>query len=245
MGAIYDPVAILVFMRFLESLDNRNFSNGMAEIIKMGLIRDSQLLKLLFTHNTESLRKPENAEQLQKIIQISMECKLEVVEHDKYEGGLRKILNFGHTIGHGVEFASNEKLLHGESVSVGMVLALQLQIQKAQSKERLLSAELNPRHEDKANERARWTELLEKTKQILGQYNLPTQIPTFLEHNRIIELMKGDKKKTENHEFQFVFVEEEGKAYEHTWPVSEDEVRQVISNQVLIEFMPKELKSQE
>ncbi len=92
----------------------------------MGLIRDKDLFEKLenLEEGLSDLRKNETI--LKEILLCSMKNKLEVVESDKFETDIRKILNFGHTIGHGIESASKGKLLHGESVSIGMILALRL-----------------------------------------------------------------------------------------------------------------------
>ena len=108
VGSLYDPSLIIVNPVFLDSLDDRNFSNGMAEIIKMGMIRDEKLFSWLKKYSMEDLRKPSNSECLLEILKISMKNKLEVVENDRLELDQRKILNFGHTLGHGIEFASQE-----------------------------------------------------------------------------------------------------------------------------------------
>ncbi|MFV0502361.1 MAG: 3-dehydroquinate synthase [Lachnospirales bacterium] len=109
VGAFYQPKFVLIDTNTLTTLDERQFNNGMAEIIKYGCILDLELFN--------SLKKPLS---LEKIIYRCLELKGKVVEADEKEKGLRKILNFGHTIGHGIESFKEYKLFHGECVAIGM-----------------------------------------------------------------------------------------------------------------------------
>lgn len=123
IGAFYQPPEVLIDPDFVETLPDRQYRNGWAEIIKHGLIElstpagDSGLLELIRA-NADALvarRSP----LLAPIIARNVEIKASVVRADEREGGLRAILNFGHTIGHAVE-ASGYRLLHGEAVAVGL-----------------------------------------------------------------------------------------------------------------------------
>jgi 3-dehydroquinate synthetase len=105
LGSFYDPVAVYVNTRFLSTLDNRNFCNGMAEIIKAALIADSKLFVTLLENTEESLRQGD-MKLLQGIIKRSMEIKISIVKDDRKEADRRALLNFGHTVGHGIEAAS-------------------------------------------------------------------------------------------------------------------------------------------
>ncbi|MFV0518953.1 MAG: 3-dehydroquinate synthase [Lachnospirales bacterium] len=114
VGSFYNPALVIVDIDFLDTLDKRQFLSGLVEIIKMGLIYDKKIFDLLYNHNTDEV--------LEDVVIRSITCKKEVVEVDEKEKGLRKILNFGHTIGHGVEsYFGCSKVLHGEAVAYGMV----------------------------------------------------------------------------------------------------------------------------
>ncbi len=115
VGAFYQPKKVLIDPDTLKTLDPRQLSAGLAEAVKMSLTSDAELFEQI--KNSESLF----AEDLEKIIQGSLLIKKEVVEKDPKEQGLRKILNFGHTIGHGIEGFYEGKLLHGECVALGMI----------------------------------------------------------------------------------------------------------------------------
>lgn len=113
-GAFYQPKKVLIDPETLKSLEKRQISAGLAEAIKMSLTSDAELFQLI--KNSEDLQTD-----LEEIIQGSLLIKKDVVEQDPKEQGLRKILNFGHTIGHGIESSYEGKLLHGECVALGMI----------------------------------------------------------------------------------------------------------------------------
>lgn len=117
VGAFYQPKLVLIDSDTLHTLPYRHFCNGLVEAVKAGLIADAELFCLLEQENI--------ADHLDEIIRRSLEVKRRVVETDETEQGLRRILNFGHTIGHGVESVYGleggkpDGLLHGEAVAVG------------------------------------------------------------------------------------------------------------------------------
>ena len=113
MGAFYQPKGVLIDPDVLDTLDSRQRSAGMAEAVKMAMIRDAELFELL--------ERGEGDEKIEEVIYRSVQAKARVVEQDETEGGLRQILNFGHTLGHGIETASGYTLLHGECVALGMI----------------------------------------------------------------------------------------------------------------------------
>ena len=102
LGVINDPFRIIICTQFLLSLDKRNFLNGIAEIIKIAACFDRKLFERLEKVNYNTLQSNE----LLEIIKSAINLKLSIVTEDKYEQNIRKILNYGHTIGHAVEFAS-------------------------------------------------------------------------------------------------------------------------------------------
>ena len=113
VGAFYQPKKVLIDPEVFVSLPKRQVSNGLSEAVKMSLTFDKELF--------EQFEKGVNFNDLTEIIYKSLDIKRIVVEADEKENGLRKVLNFGHTLGHGIEVSSGGKLLHGESVALGML----------------------------------------------------------------------------------------------------------------------------
>lgn len=116
IGAFYPPKAVLIDPDTLSTLPKRQLANGMAEVIKMAFTFDAELVSFLEHCQIET--------DLEFIIERSLRLKQAVVEQDEKESGLRKVLNFGHTIGHAIERESAKSqtpLLHGECVSLGMI----------------------------------------------------------------------------------------------------------------------------
>lgn len=124
IGAFYQPHFVYINAATLRTLPKREFSAGMAEVIKYGLIWDMDFFALLEEKKEELLALDEKT--LLSVIGRCCAIKAEVVSQDEKEGGLREILNFGHTIGHAIETASNFSLLHGECVGLGMLAVLSL-----------------------------------------------------------------------------------------------------------------------
>lgn len=120
IGTFQQPKAVVIDVDTLSSLPTRILREGFGEIIKHGLIADKKYFELVTSKKPEDFSK----EELIQIIAISCDIKARIVEQDVKESGKRRLVNFGHTIGHAIEAASFETdnpLLHGESVSIGMV----------------------------------------------------------------------------------------------------------------------------
>ena len=114
VGAFYPPKAVIIDPDTLKTLPQRQISNGLAESVKMALTSDAELFKLFETGDI--------SKDIDDIIYRSLIIKKDVVEQDEKESGLRKILNFGHTLAHAVESQSGlEQLYHGECVAIGMI----------------------------------------------------------------------------------------------------------------------------
>ena len=169
VGSFYSPRSVVVDLSWLESLPDRDFSAGLAEVIKTGYIRDHSILELL-----KEVSSVENARRLAPgLIAKSVSVKAEVVSSDFKEGKLREILNFGHTFGHAIEKSSGYSLRHGEAVSIGLHFAA------------LLSEELLdfPREET--------LELVH----LLSKFSLPTSIARGdYSWDDLLSIMSGDKK---------------------------------------------------
>lgn len=114
VGAFYHPEKVLIDFQVLSTLPQRHFMNGLVEAMKAGLIHDASLFEIFEQDDWQ--------QHLEEIIYRSLMMKKEVVEQDEKEMGLRKTLNFGHTIGHGIEgYYHLEKYYHGECVAMGML----------------------------------------------------------------------------------------------------------------------------
>ena len=128
VGAFHQPRLVLCDLDTLASLPMREFRAGLAEVIKYGIIYDARLFQQLERDLPKLLRRDTRA--LAAVIARCCEIKAEVVQQDETEGGLRAILNFGHTIGHALEAISHYgKYLHGEAISIGQVAAAELSAQ--------------------------------------------------------------------------------------------------------------------
>lgn len=125
IGTFHQPLAVLIDPDVIATLPEREYRAGLYEIIKCGVIRDLDLYDLFDQRRDAVLARDPDV--LEQIIAASVRIKAEVVSADEKEGGLRKILNFGHTIGHALEAETGyTRFLHGEAVAFGMIAALRL-----------------------------------------------------------------------------------------------------------------------
>ncbi|MEH2143674.1 3-dehydroquinate synthase [Nostoc sp.] len=173
IGAFHQPRLVLIDPDVLKTLPMREFRAGMAEVIKYGVIWDAELFaQLEASKRLDQLRyvKPES---IKFILTHSCQAKADVVGKDEKEGGLRAILNYGHTIGHAVESLTGYRLVnHGEAVAIGMVAAGQIAVDLGLWQK-----------EDTERQNA----LIQKT-------GLPTQLPTGVDIEEIIQALQLDKK---------------------------------------------------
>jgi 3-dehydroquinate synthase len=133
VGAFYQPKLVWIDPSVLKTLSRRQMQNGMAEVIKYGVIADAKLFSFLEKKLSQDFRRTSptaqwrtglRAPDLVSIITQCCQIKANVVEKDEYETkGLREMLNFGHTYGHAIEAASGYRILHGEAVAMGMMAA--------------------------------------------------------------------------------------------------------------------------
>lgn len=171
IGAFYQPQAVVADISLLKSLPAREISAGLAEVIKYGLISDYEFFVWL-EHNVELLMQ-NNEEALSYAVLRSCENKAEVVAQDEHEGGIRAILNFGHTFGHAIETAQGYgSWLHGEAVAAGMVMAADLSMRRGDISE----------------------SDLHRIIVLLQRANLPIKAPEDMTPECFIELMGVDKK---------------------------------------------------
>ncbi|HEV2205096.1 MAG TPA: 3-dehydroquinate synthase [Candidatus Acidoferrales bacterium] len=135
VGAFHPPKLVIVDPELLRTLPQREYRSGLYEVVKYGIIADAKLFAFLEDHVDALLRR--DAAALDWIIPRCIAIKARVVNADERESGLRKILNYGHTLGHALEAATQYKrFLHGEAVGLGMIAAAALAVQ---------SGHLNPR----------------------------------------------------------------------------------------------------
>jgi len=170
IGSFYQPKAVFIDLQLLKSLPHEELLGGMGEVIKYGVIRDRLFFNFLAENREKILALDETL--VEKMILTCCRIKADVVAEDEREGGVRRILNFGHTLGHAVESASNFSIIHGLAVSIGMVAATRLSV---------LSGYL-------ASEDA---QLIVNT---LLAYGLPTEIPSHLDRTTIKNYLSADKK---------------------------------------------------
>lgn len=171
IGAFYQPRAVLIDTNSLQTLPRRELAAGLAEVIKYGLICDAPFYQWLQEQMPKLLAREEAA--LAEAIERSCANKAQVVAQDEREGGLRAILNLGHTFGHAIETAQGYgQWLHGEAVAVGMLLAVELSARRG----------LVPASEAAA------------LRDLLLAAGLPVEPPRDMTPETFIELMGRDKK---------------------------------------------------
>jgi len=130
VGAFYQPRLVLADLHTLGTLADREYRAGLAEVVKYGIIYDAPFFRML-EENMADLLGSGNVELLANVVGRCCEIKADVVAQDEREGGLRAILNFGHTVGHAVEKAAgyDGEVIHGEGVSIGSVYAARASVE--------------------------------------------------------------------------------------------------------------------
>ena len=122
VGAFYNPKAVIIDTSALQTLPEREFKAGLAEVIKYALIQNNSLLSLLKKYSKKILSMEHKI--IEEVIFLSIQTKAKIVTKDEKENGVRAILNFGHTFGHAIEAHNKyKKILHGEAVAKGMKIA--------------------------------------------------------------------------------------------------------------------------
>lgn len=192
VGSFHQPLAVVADTATLKTLGQREWNEGFAEVIKYGVIRDRALL--------EELARPE-VPAIAELVWRSLEIKATIVAGDERETlGLRALLNFGHTLGHGIEAAAGYgNLLHGEAVSLGMVAAAWLSVRRAG---------LPP-------------EEFVQLRRLLAKFGLPTQLPQTCSRQQILQSVSADKKFLEG-QVRFVLTPRLGAAVLADWVTKED-----------------------
>jgi 3-dehydroquinate synthase len=170
VGAFYQPKAVYIDSQVLQQLPKSEILNGLAEVIKYGVIYDRDFFKFLEMSRKDILGL--DLQVLEDIIARCCKIKAAVVEADEKESDLRRILNFGHTIGHAVEAASEYRLAHGSAVAMGMVAVAGLSV---------LKGILDPREK-------------KRIENLIHEFGLPITIPQEYDRARIQEYLLADKK---------------------------------------------------
>jgi 3-dehydroquinate synthase len=181
VGVIRQPGFLFYDVSLLQTLPNEEWVNGFAEVIKHAAIKDAALFRDLEKNSIASYRK--NKKTLTELIRKNVLIKTAVVQKDEFEGNERRLLNFGHTLGHAVE--NVYQLPHGHAISIGIRAAC------------LISEEML-----NFKETTRVTNLLQ-------QYGLPVNMP--VDFGKVVEIMRMDKKKTREI-MHYVLLEKLGKA---------------------------------
>ena len=171
IGAFYQPRCVLIDTDTLSTLPDREYASGMAEVVKYGLIRDADFFEWQ-ERNVDALMA-RDGDVMVRAIERSCVNKAEVVALDEKEGGIRATLNLGYTFGHAIETGIGYgEWLHGEAVSVGMVMAADM------------------------SERLGWTDksVARRTLDLLKKFNLPVDVPECMTVETFEKLMAVDKK---------------------------------------------------
>ncbi len=170
VGAFWQPKLVLIDPETLKTLPMAEIRNGLAEVVKYGMIYDWEFFKLLES-NIEALNCLD-MDFYSAIIKRCCEIKAEVVAQDEREGGLRAILNYGHTFGHAVELISNFEIAHGAAVATGMAVAVELGV---------MTGKISKDYAERQNS-------------LLDELGLPVKIPSGYDPEKIYGAMLHDKK---------------------------------------------------
>lgn len=170
IGCFYPPQGVFMDVDLLDSLPSKEFTNGLAEVLKHAMIRDHAFFDYLDENAASILAKDKNV--LVEMLRRSCEIKAGVVSEDPKESNLRKILNFGHTVAHALETLSEYQLLHGQAVSIGMAV------------EGCLAWKAGYLPSEK------YLRLL----RLIRKFGLPANLPRNLSPEKIIKVMGLDKK---------------------------------------------------
>ncbi len=188
IGAFHQPMAVLCDTQTLETLPDREFSAGIAEVIKYGLIAD----KAFFYDLIEGAvaLKSRDPDVLASVIARCCAIKADVVSRDEREGGVRAILNLGHTFGHAIEKEQGfGKWLHGEAVAAGMVMATRISVSRGHVS----------------------SDVLDDLLRFLKTFDLPCAPPSGMTVERFLSAMQGDKK-VQSGRIRYILLSELGEA---------------------------------
>lgn len=169
-GAFWHPSAVFIDVATLKTLDDRQYRSGLVESVKHALIADARYFDFLEENLDAILRR--QSEIMEKVAYYNCKIKAQVVEADPTEKNQRRMLNYGHTIGHAIESASAYKLLHGEAVALGIVAAGMIEIEMG------LGAQSR----------------LERVRKMLTAFGMPVEIPKNINKSGLLDVIRRDKK---------------------------------------------------
>ena len=204
IGTFYQPKAVYIDTDVLKTLPRDELRGGLAEVIKYGVIHDANFFAFLDSNRDAVFNLDQNV--ITRLIARCCEIKAWVVERDEREGGMRRILNYGHTIGHAVEAASNFQIIHGMAVGIGMCAASDLAVK---------TGCLSRQDAD-------------KIRTMVESYGLPVSVPAELDRDAIKKYLLTDKKTVGGRVF-YVLPETIGKVL-ITDQVSSKDVDSVLRN---------------
>ena len=206
-GAFHHPRLIVVDPAVLDTLPDEAFRTGLAEAVKHGAIADVEYFEFLAESAAEIMGRSVAA--VDRLVRGSIRIKARVVDRDAAESGERAILNFGHTVGHGVERATAYSIQHGQAVAIGMVA-------EARLGERIGVTD---------------TGTAERIREALEGLGLPTEVPSHVDTKAVLAAARSDKKAREG-KVRYALIERIGQAARHdgawTRPVADDEVAEVL-----------------
>lgn len=171
IGTFYQPHLVVADVHTLKTLPDKDYVDGLSEVVKYAVIIDPQLMDFLLENRDEVLGR--NPDTLTSIVKRCLQLKARIVEEDETEENQKRlILNFGHTVGHAIETCSEHQVTHGQAVAIGMVeearLAIRIGLLGNQSIESLIS--------------------------VLDAFGLPTEIPSNIDLRELNTAMEQDKK---------------------------------------------------
>jgi len=169
-GTFWNPFAVYVDVATLKTLNERQFRAGLVESVKHSLIMDAGYFEFIEQNLDKVLAREPGV--LEEIAGRNCSIKAGVVEKDPYEKNIRCILNYGHTIGHAVESASNYEILHGEAVGIGIIAAGLIEKQLGLVKDGRL----------------------ERVRNVLKKLDIGLKMPEYMDKARVFELLRSDKK---------------------------------------------------
>lgn len=187
-GAFWHPAAVYIDVAVVATLDDRQYRSGLVESIKHGLIADAGYFEFIENHIDEILAR--DPETLMTLARNNCRIKGGVVEEDPFEKNKRRILNYGHTVGHAVEAASNYEMLHGEAVAIGIIAAGRIETELGLSK----------------------PDQLDRIRAVFQKLGVPTQIPASMSQAKLLDLMRHDKKAVDQWP-KFVLLDRIGQAH--------------------------------
>ena len=189
IGAFHQPIGVIIDTQTLETLPDREYAAGMAEVIKYGLIADANFFDYLIGHTEELVRR--DAALLADVIARCCAIKADVVKRDEREGGVRAILNFGHTFGHAIEKEQGFGVwLHGEAVAAGMAIAARISAGRGAIEPGTVAALTG----------------------FLQAFSLPIHAPDGMGVDAFMSAMQGDKK-VQAGKIRYVLLESLGNAF--------------------------------